>query len=88
MKPAARKAMRCEAQRPQQDAELTARLKALGERYPRYGYLMLHGLLRAEGLVENRKRTYRLYTELGMQARTKRQEAGAAQGTDGGAHTS
>ena len=67
-----RKAVRYEPQRPHRDAELVSRLKALGEAYPRYGYLMLHGMLRAEGVVENRKRTYRLYTDLGMQVRTKR----------------
>ena len=50
------------------------RLKTLGEQYPRYGYLLLHGMLQAEGLVTNRKRTYRLYTELGMQVRTKRRK--------------
>jgi len=59
---------------PRNDAALKARLKALGEQYPRYGYLMLHALLRNEGLVINRKRTYRLYTELGMQVRTKRRK--------------
>jgi len=69
--PISRKAVRYEPQRPKQDARLVARLKALGEQYPRYGYLMLHSLLRAEGLVTNRKRTYRLYTELCMQVRTK-----------------
>lgn len=31
-------------------------------------------MLRAEELVTNRKRTYRLYTELGMQVRTKRRK--------------
>ncbi len=56
------------------DASLTNRLKALGEKYPRYGYLMLHALLKAEGLVQNRKRTYRIYAELGMQVRTKRRK--------------
>lgn len=54
------------------DAPLRDRLKALGEQYPRYGYLLLHGLLQAEGLVQNRKRTYRLYRGLGMQVRTRR----------------
>jgi putative transposase len=72
--PISRKAVRYVATRPQQDAKLVTRLKALGEQYPRYGYLMLHALLRAEGLVTNRKRTYRLYTELGMQVRTKRRK--------------
>jgi len=42
--------------------------------YPRYGYLMLHGLLKNEGLVINRKRTYRLYTEAGLQVRTKKRK--------------
>jgi putative transposase len=31
-------------------------------------------MLRNEGLVENRKRTYRLYTALGMQVRTRRRK--------------
>lgn len=51
---------------------LRERLKVLAAQYPRYGYLMLHALLQREGLVVNRKRTYRLYTELGLQVRTKR----------------
>jgi len=53
---------------------LRHRLKQLGEQYPRYGYLILHALLKAEDLVINRKRTYRLYTELGMQVRTKKRK--------------
>ena len=35
---------------------------------------MLYELLKAEGLVINRKRTYRLYTALGLQVRTKRRK--------------
>ncbi len=50
--------------RPRNDKALRVRLRRLAEQYPRYGYLLLHGLLKAEGLVVNRKRTYRLYTEL------------------------
>ena len=72
--PISRKAVRYSPQRVQRDAKLMARLKTLGAQYPRYGYLMLHGMLRNEGLVENRKRTYRLYTKLGMQVRTKRRK--------------
>jgi len=60
--------------REARDSELVARLKALGEQYPRYGYLMLHGFLKAEGLVVNRKRTYRLYSGLGMRVRTKKRK--------------
>ena len=50
---------------------LRERLKELAAQYSRYGYLMLHGLLKAEGLVVNKKHTYRLYTEEGLQVRTK-----------------
>src|SRR5690554_6058285 len=35
---------------------------------------MLHALLKAEGLVVNRKKTYRLYTEERLQVRTKRRK--------------
>lgn len=56
------------------DKDLRERLKTLAQQYPRYGYLMLHGLLQAEGLVVNKKRTYRLYTALGLQVRTKRRK--------------
>lgn len=56
------------------DQALRQRLKELGEQYPRYGYLFLHAMLKAEDLVVNRKRTYRIYTELGMQVRTRRRK--------------
>lgn len=56
------------------DTALRQRLQALAQRYPRYGYLMLHQFLRAEGLVTNRKRTYRVYTALGLQVRTRRRK--------------
>lgn len=48
----------------QRDYErVITRLKELALEYPRYGYLLLHGLLKREGLVKNKKRTCRLYTE-------------------------
>jgi len=56
------------------DDVLRTRLKELGEQYPRYGYLMLHAMLKRDGVVINRKRTYRVYSELGMQVRTKRRK--------------
>src|SRR6056297_1475983 len=56
------------------DGSLRARLKALAEQYPRYGYPTLHGLLRSEGVVKNPKRTYRIYREEGLQVRTKRRK--------------
>lgn len=58
--------------RPRPDGALRTRLKELAVRYPRYGYPTLHGLLKAEGLVVNRKRTWRLYREEGLQVRTKK----------------
>ena len=72
--PISRKAVRHVSVRKQRDTNLVKRLKELGEQYPRYGYLMLHSLLKSEGLVTNTKRTYRLYTEQGMQIRTKRRK--------------
>ena len=56
------------------DGVVRARLKRLAEQYPRYGYPTLHGMLQLEGLVVNRKRTYRLYREEGLQVRTKRRK--------------
>lgn len=56
------------------DAALRCRLRELAESYPRYGYPTLHDMLSAEGLVVNRKRTYWLYREEGLQVRTKRRK--------------
>jgi putative transposase len=60
--------------RPSNDGQLRSRLCQLAEQYNRYGYLLLHGMLKNEGLVQNKKRTYRIYTELGLQVRTKRRK--------------
>ena len=56
------------------DDLIRARLKELATQYPAYGYLLLHGLLKGEGLVINKKHTYRLYTEEGLQVRTKKRK--------------
>ncbi len=56
------------------DDALRTRLKELAQQYSRYGYLLLHGILKDEGLVVNRKRTYRIYTEEGLQVRTKKRK--------------
>ena len=56
------------------EESLVTRLKELAMAYPRYGYLLLHGLLKREGRVVNKKRTYRLYTEQGLQVRTKQRK--------------
>jgi hypothetical protein len=52
------------------DDVIRARLRALATQYPAYGYLLLHSLLKAEGMIINKKHTYRLYTEEGLQVRT------------------
>ena len=59
---------------PGNDLGLRTRMKALAAEYPRYGYLLLHGLLKGEGLVINKKRTYRVYTEESLQVRTKKRK--------------
>ena len=56
------------------DEVLRERLKVLATEHSRYGYLLLHGLLKGEGLVINKKRTYRIYTEEGLQVRTKKRK--------------
>ena len=56
------------------DLKARQRLGELASQYPRYGYLMLHGLLKGECLVVNKKHTYRLYTEEALQIRTKKRK--------------
>ena len=68
-----RTAFRYEAQL-RDDEALRERLKELAVQQSAYGYLLLHGMLKAEGLVVNKKRTYRLYTEEGLQVRTKKRK--------------
>ena len=51
---------------------LRARLRELAATFPRYGYKLLHELLKREGLVVNAKKTYRLYREEHLQVRRKR----------------
>ena len=68
-----RTAYRYQARLPR-DGALRARLKALAVQQSAYGYLLLHGILKAEGLVVNKKHTYRLYTEEGLQVCTKKRK--------------
>lgn len=49
-------------------------MKALAVEYPRYRYQILHSLLKGEGLVANKKRAYRFYSEKSLQVRTKRRK--------------
>ena len=52
--------------------ELLDRLKQLSVKYPRFGYLRLHQLLRREGWAMNHKRVYRLYKLLKLKIKLKR----------------
>ena len=56
------------------DDGLRRRLRELAAKQTAYGYLFLHRLLKNEGLVVNKKRTYRIYTEEGLQVRTKKRK--------------
>jgi putative transposase len=56
------------------DSLLRSRLRELAEKYPRYGYPTMHDMLKSEGLVQNPKRTYRIYSEEKLQVRTKRRK--------------
>ena len=60
--------------KPSTDDAAHERLKKLAEKYKAWGYLLLHALLKKEGLVVNRKHTYRLYREEGLQERTKKRK--------------
>jgi len=56
------------------EAALRGRLRELAAGFPRYGYKLLHELLKREGLVVNAKKTYRLYREEHLQVRRKRRK--------------
>ena len=66
-----RKTVRYRSRRPPDDA-LRARMRELAAERRRFGYRRLHVLLRREGLVQNRKRTQRLYREEGLTVRRRR----------------
>jgi putative transposase len=52
-------------------ADLKKRIKEIAETRMRYGYRRMHVVLQREGWMINVKRTYRLYSELGLQLRNK-----------------
>jgi putative transposase len=56
------------------DHEVRQRLRELAQERPRFGSPRLHVMLRREGLVENHKRTERLYREEGLSLRLKRRK--------------
>nr|WP_175765588.1 IS3 family transposase [Burkholderia ambifaria] len=56
------------------DHEVRQRLRELAQQRPRFGSPRLHVLLCREGLVQNHKRTERLYREEGLSLRLKRRK--------------
>ncbi len=56
------------------DSALRERLRSLAAAYPRDGYPTLYDMLKSQGWVINRKRTYRLSREEGLQVRAKRRK--------------
>jgi putative transposase len=66
-----RKTIRYRSRRPRDEA-LGGRLRELAAEQRRFGYRRLHGLLRAEGCVVNRKKTQRLYREEGLTVRKRK----------------
>ena len=54
------------------DTALRARLRELADQRRRFGYRRLHVLLRSEGWTMNRKKTQRLYGEVGLAVRRRR----------------
>jgi putative transposase len=52
-------------------ADLEKRIKEIAETRMRYGYRRVHVVLQREGWAVNIKRTYRLYSSLGLQLRNK-----------------
>jgi len=63
--------MRYRSTRPD-DAGLRSRLRDLAQQRRRFGYRRLHILLRRDGVLINRKKTQRLYTEEGLTVRKRR----------------
>lgn len=66
-----RTSVRYSSKRPD-DEGLRVRMRELAHERRRFGYRRLHVLLKAEGLVVNRKKTERLYREEGLKVRRRR----------------
>ncbi len=56
---------------PERDEPLRARMKEMAAAHRRFGQPRIHALLKREGLVVNRKRTDRIYRELGLQLKKR-----------------
>ena len=63
------------------EGALTARIEAICEEFPRYGYRRVTAQLRHEGWHVNRKRVARIMRERGLSVKSRRQ---AVRASDGG----
>lgn len=61
---------------PEFELRLVARMNALAERHPRYGYRRIWALLRGEGFVVNRKRIERLWRLEGHRVPPRKRASG------------
>ncbi len=66
---------------------LTKRLRELAAQRPRFGYRRLHVLLQREELVQNHKKTYRLYKQEKLHLRPQKAQAPDQSRTRGTADT-
>jgi len=66
--------------KPDKDGDLRQRMKELSEQRRRFGCRRLHVLLKREGLVDNHKRTERIYREEKLLLRVRRRKKLASQG--------
>ncbi len=69
----ARSSQRYRTRRPPR-RELRDRLHTLAILRPRWGYRRLHGLLRREGWMINRKATQRIYRDEGLHVRRRKRK--------------
>jgi len=66
------------------EEDIHNKLKELAEAKPKYGYRMLHVLLRRKGYAINHKRTERIYAEerLSLRKKRKRRKTGSMYRTE------
>jgi putative transposase len=76
----ARSGLRYQSKRDVRDAPVVARMRALSEQYPRYGYRFVRIFLEREGLRMSADRAYRLWRRAGLQVPRKRPRRRVATG--------
>lgn len=72
---------------PDFEAKLVARMTALAEQHPRWGYRMVHGLLVEEGWAVNLKRVHRLWRREGLQVPPRRLKSSGGKAIGDASHS-